>query len=502
MGDVTGFLKYRRGLPARRPIPVRLRDWKEVYEPFPPESARHQGARCMDCGIPFCHEGCPLGNLIPEWNDLVYRDDWSEAIERLHATNNFPEFTGRLCPAPCEGSCVLGINDDPVTIERIEYEIAERAWAEGWVTSVPASAKSTKRVAVVGSGPAGLAAAQQLTRAGHRVVVFERGERPGGLLRYGIPEFKMEKAVLDRRLGQLRAEGVEFRCGVSVGECAPETRAALAPDVTVMPAQALVDEFDAVLLAGGATLPRDLAVPGRELAGIHRAMDYLKPANLVQEGTLASSPISAEGKHVVIIGGGDTGADCLGTVHRQRALSVHQLEIMPEPPPARNVENPWPTWPLILRSSAAHEEGGERLFSVTTAQFLDDGTGHVRAMHGEEVAMVQGEGGRPEFVPVPGSEFELPCELVLLAMGFLGVERQGVVADLGLELDARGNVAADRSWATNLPGVFVCGDMTRGQSLIVWAIAEGRSAAAAVDRHLMGDSALPAPIVPGQLALR
>ncbi len=502
MGDVTGFLKYRRGLPARRPVPVRLRDWKEVYEPFPPEAARHQGARCMDCGIPFCHEGCPLGNLIPEWNDLVYRDDWSEAIERLHATNNFPEFTGRLCPAPCEGSCVLGINDDPVAIERIEYEIVERAWAEGWVASVPGSAKSRRRVAVVGSGPAGLAAAQQLTRAGHQVVVFERAERPGGLLRYGIPEFKMEKAVLDRRLGQLRAEGVEFRCGVSVGECALETRAALAPDVTVLSAQALVDEFDAVLLAGGATLPRDLPVPGRELAGIHRAMDYLKPANLVQEGTLATSPISAQGKHVIIIGGGDTGADCLGTVHRQRALSVHQLEIMPEPPAARDVDNPWPTWPLILRSSAAHEEGGERVFSVTTAQFLDDGAGHVRALHGEEVAIVRGEGGHPEFVPVPGSEFELPCDLVLLAMGFLGAERQGVVADLGLELDARGNVAADHSWATNVPGVFVCGDMTRGQSLIVWAIAEGRSAAAAVDRYLMGDTVLPAPIAPGQLALR
>ncbi len=502
MGDVTGFLKYQRSLPARRPVPVRLRDWKEVYEPFPPEAVRHQGARCMDCGIPFCHDGCPLGNLIPEWNDLVFSDDWSEAIERLHATNNFPEFTGRLCPAPCEGSCVLGINDDPVAIERIEYEIVERAWAEGWVGPVQAGASTGRRVAVVGSGPAGLAAAQQLVRAGHQVVVFERAERPGGLLRYGIPEFKMEKAVLDRRLGQLRAEGVEFRCGLSVGECAPETRAALAPDATVVPAQALVDEFDALVLAGGATLPRDLPVPGRELAGIHRAMDFLKPANLVQEGALASSPVSAEGKHVIIIGGGDTGADCLGTVHRQRARSVHQLEIMPEPPGARSLDNPWPTWPLVLRTSAAHEEGGERVFSVTTARFRDDGTGQVGALRGEEVALVEGEGGRPEFAPVPGSEFELPCELVLLAMGFLGAERQGVVTELGLELDTRGNVAADRSWATNVPGVFVCGDMTRGQSLIVWAVAEGRSAAAAVDRYLMGDSALPAPIVPGQLALR
>ncbi len=502
MGDITGFLKYRRSLPARRPVPVRLRDWKEFYEPYPAEAARQQGARCMDCGIPFCHEGCPLGNLIPEWNDLVYRDDWSAAIERLHATNNFPEFTGRLCPAPCEGSCVLGINDDPVTIERIEYEIIERAWAEGWVDAIPPAVSSGKRVAVVGSGPAGLAAAQQLARAGHGVVVFERAERPGGLLRYGIPEFKMEKAVLDRRLDQLKLEGVEFRCGVSVGECAPETQAAMAPEVVVVASRDLVDEFDAVLMAGGATLPRDLPVPGRELSGIHRAMDYLKPSNLVREGALARSPISAEGKHVVIIGGGDTGADCLGTVHRQRALSVHQLEILPEPPAERSGDNPWPMWPIILRTSAALEEGGERIFAVTTTEFLGDDSGHVRALRGQEVEMVYGDGGRPEFVPVEGSEFELPCELVLLAMGFLGAERQGVVSELGLELDARGSVVADGSWSTNIEGVFVCGDMTRGQSLIVWAIAEGRSAAAAIDRFLMGTTALPAPIVPGQLAIR
>ena len=502
MGDITGFLKHGRELPARRPVPVRLRDWKEVYEPFPVGAAQHQGARCMDCGIPFCHEGCPLGNLIPEWNDLVYRDDWSEAIERLHATNNFPEFTGRLCPAPCEGSCVLGINDDPVTIERIEYEIIERAWSEGWVDAVPPSVRSGRRVAVVGSGPAGLAAAQQLTRAGHDVVVFERAEKPGGLLRFGIPEFKMEKAVLDRRLDQLEAEGVEFRCRVSVGAPAPEVDGAQAPDVTVISARSLVEEFDSVLLAGGATLPRDLPVPGRELAGIHRAMDFLKPSNLVQEGLLDESPISAEGRHVVIIGGGDTGADCLGTVHRQRALSVHQLEIMPEPPASRTGDNPWPTWPLILRTSPALEEGGERLFSVTTAAFVDDGAGHVRALRGSEVEMVLGDDGRPEFVPVDGSEFELPCELVLLAMGFLGTERNGVVAELGLEVNGRGSVAADATWSTNVDGVFVCGDMTRGQSLIVWAIAEGRSAAASVDRYLMGSTDLPAPIVPGQLALR
>jgi glutamate synthase (NADPH/NADH) small chain len=334
------------------------------------------------------------------------------------------------------------------------------------------------------------------------VVVFERAEKPGGLLRFGIPEFKMEKAVLDRRLDQMRAEGIEFRCGVSVGETDAEVRGALAPNVTVVSARSLVDEFDAVVLAGGATLPRDLAVPGRELAGIHRAMDYLKPSNLVQEGLSDASPISAEGKHVVIIGGGDTGADCLGTVHRQRALSVHQLEIMPEPPSDRTEDNPWPTWPLILRTSSALEEGGERIFAVTTAEFVDDGSGHVRALRGEEVEASYGDDGRPAFVPVVGSEFELPCELVLLAMGFLGTERSGPVAELGLEVNARGSVAADASWSTNVEGVFVCGDMTRGQSLIVWAIAEGRSAAAAVDRYLMGQTALPAPITPGQLALR
>ncbi len=456
----------------------------------------------MDCGIPFCHEGCPLGNLIPEWNDLVYRDDWSEAIERLHATNNFPEFTGRLCPAPCEGACVLGINDDPVTIERIEYEIIERAWSEGWVAPVHPSTPTDKRVAVVGSGPSGLAAAQQLRRAGHAVVVYERAERPGGLLRYGIPEFKMEKAVLDRRLEQLEAEGVEFRCGVSVGRPSPTVTRAVAEGAAVLPTADLVAGYDAVVLAGGATLPRDLPVPGRQLDGIHRAMDYLKPSNLVREGAIPASPISAAGRHVVIIGGGDTGADCLGTAHRQGALSVHQLEILPEPPDQRPDDNPWPTWPLILRTSSALEEGGERLFSVTTDEFVDDGSGAVAGLRGHEVELTTGPDGRPSFDAVPGSEFELPCQLVLLAMGFLGAEPDGVVADLGLELDARGSVAADDRWSTNVEGVFVCGDMTRGQSLIVWAIAEGRSAAAAVDRHLMGTTALPAPLRPGQVALR
>ena len=517
MGKTTGFMEHGRELPRRRPVPVRLRDWKEVYEPFPEESTKLQGARCMDCGIPFCHDGCPLGNLIPEWNDLVYRDDWPEAMERLHATNNFPEFTGRLCPAPCEAACVLGINEDPVTIERIEYEIVERAWSEGWVTPQQPTVHTGSSVAVVGSGPAGLAAAQQLVRAGHLVTVFERAERPGGLLRYGIPEFKMEKAVLDRRLAQMEAEGVTFVCSTSVGGTADagtpsgdgviepgEERglgSACALGVQVRSAAEVRAAFDAVVLAGGATLPRDLPVPGRELDGVHYALEYLKPANLVQEGALAASPITAAGKRVVIIGGGDTGADCLGTAHRQGAASVHQFEIMPEPPSDRLADNPWPIWPLILRSSAAHEEGGERLFSVTTTEFVDDGSGAVRALRGHTVEM-RTEGGRPVFEVVPGTEFELECELVLLAMGFLGTERRNAVDELGVEVGPRGNVAADREWATNVEGVFVCGDQTRGQSLIVWAIAEGRSCAAAVDRWLMGTTSLPAPIVPGQLAMR
>jgi glutamate synthase (NADPH/NADH) small chain len=517
MGKTTGFMEYGRELPRRRPVPVRLRDWKEVYEPFPEDATRQQGARCMDCGIPFCHDGCPLGNLIPEWNDLVYRDDWPEAMERLHSTNNFPEFTGRLCPAPCEASCVLGINEDPVTIERIEYEIVERAWSEGWVTPQQPTVRTGKSVAVVGSGPAGLAAAQQLARAGHLVTVFERAEKPGGLLRYGIPEFKMEKAVLDRRLVQLEDEGVTFVCSTSVGG-SPEGRSeavdgaiepgeerglgtACAPGVTVRPAAEVRAEFDAVVLAGGATMPRDLTVPGRELGGVHFALEYLKPANLVRERALKESPISAAGKHVVIIGGGDTGADCLGTAHRQGAASVHQFEIMPEPPSDRLAENPWPLWPLILRSSAAHEEGGERLYSVTTTEFVDDGSGSVRALRGHTVEM-RTEDGRPVFEAVPGGEFEIECELVLLAMGFLGTERHNAVDELGVEVGPRGSVAADAQWATNVDGVYVCGDQTRGQSLIVWAIAEGRSCAAAVDRFLMGTTSLPAPLLPGQLAMR
>jgi glutamate synthase (NADPH/NADH) small chain len=474
VGDVTGFLKHGRELPHRRPVPVRLRDWKEVYEPFPEDHLRTQASRCMDCGIPFCNNGCPLGNLIPDWNDLVYRNHWREAIERLHATNNFPEFTGRLCPAPCEAACVLGINQDPVTIKQVEVSIVERAWDEGWIAPIMPLARTGKRVAVVGSGPAGLAAAQQLTRAGHDVVVFERADRIGGLLRYGIPEFKMEKWVLDRRLEQMEAEGTEFRVNANVGV-----------DVPVAELQA---EFDAIVLAGGATQWRDLPIPGRELRGVYQAMEYLPPANRVQHGDLPESPISAEGKRVVIIGGGDTGADCLGTAHRQGAASVHQFEIMPRPPDHRPDSTPWPTWPLMFRTSSAHEEGGERVFSVNTECFLGDHDGNLRGLRAHEVEMVDGR-----FEKVENTDFELECELVLLAMGFVGPERGGLLEQLGVETTQRGNVARVE-WATTVDGVFVCGDMGRGQSLIVWAIAEGRSCAAAVDRWLTGETLLPAPV--------
>jgi glutamate synthase (NADPH/NADH) small chain len=477
VGDVTGFLKHDRELPNRRPVAIRLQDWREVYEQFDPESVQVQAGRCMDCGIAFCHNGCPLGNLIPEWNDFVYRDRWDDAIDRLHATNNFPEFTGRLCPAPCEAACVLGISQKPVTIEQVEKEIIERAFAQGWVTPQLPTRKTGRKVAVVGSGPAGLAAAQQLTRAGHQVTVFERADRIGGLLRYGIPEFKMEKKVIDRRLEQMTAEGTEFRTGVNVG-------------VDISSAQ-LRSEHDAVVLAAGATQWRDLPVPGRELNGIHQAMEFLPWANRVQQGDLEAAPITAQGKRVVIIGGGDTGADCLGTSHRQGAISVHQFEIMPRPPQDRPESNPWPTWPFIFRTSSAHEEGGERIFAVNTERFIGDGAGNVTALVAHEVAMVNGR-----FTKVEGSDFELPCDLVLLAMGFTGPERNELINGLGVELTDRGTVGRDDSWASNVDGVFVAGDVGRGQSLIVWAIAEGRSAASAVDEWLMGQTDLPRPIVP------
>jgi len=462
-------------------VDLRLRDWHEVYEDFPHETLQQQATRCMDCGIPFCHNGCPLGNLIPEWNDLTRTGRWRDAIERLHATNNFPDFTGRLCPAPCESACVLGINQDPVTIKQIEVEIIDNAFDEGWVVPLPPDELTGKKVAVVGSGPAGLAAAQQLTRAGHTVTVFERADRIGGLLRYGIPEFKMEKRHLERRLDQMRAEGTEFRAGVNVG--------------VDIPAEQLRADFDAVVLAGGATAWRDLPITGRELDGIHQAMEYLPWGNRVQEGDDVlgpdgEPPITAKDKKVIIIGGGDTGADCLGTAHRQGAASIHQFEIMPRPPESRAPSTPWPTYELMFRVSSAHEEGGERMFSVNTEEFVGR-DGHVTALKVHEVTMEDGK-----FVKTDGTDFEIEADLVLLAMGFVGPEKAGLLTDLGVEFTDRGNVARGNNFETSVPGIFVAGDMGRGQSLIVWAIAEGRAAAAGVDRFLMGQTALPAPIAP------
>jgi glutamate synthase (NADPH) small chain len=481
VGKPTGFIEIHRTKPRARPIEARIRDWKEVYLIEADADMQQQGARCMDCGIPFCHQGCPLGNLIPDWNDLVYRNRWQAASERLHATNNFPEFTGRLCPAPCEGSCVLGINDDPVRIKSIELAIVERAFAEGWIRPQPPSMRTGRRVAVVGSGPAGLAAADQLNRAGHSVTVFERADRIGGLLRYGIPEFKMEKRLLDRRLAIMEQEGVVFRPGVDVGGA--------------MPASALRSDFDATVLCGGATAPRDLPIAGRDLSGVHFAVDYLTQQNRRCEGDTVPPEefISAEGRHVVIIGGGDTGADCLGTVHRQGALSVSQFEVMARPPAARAADNPWPQWPAIFRTSSAHEEGGERLYSVSTERFIGDAHGRVTGIQAVRGEMVR-ESGRMRFVALPESGFDVKADLVLLAMGFLGPERGSLLADLGVRMTERGTVWRDASWMTSEDGVFAAGDMQRGQSLIVWAIADGRSAARGVDAYLMGASQLPAAV--------
>jgi glutamate synthase (NADPH) small chain len=492
MADPRGFLKFNRENPQRRPVPERIRDWREVYLPFSADALRRQAARCMGCGIPFCHEGCPLGNLIPEWNDLVSSGDWRTAAERLHATNNFPEFTGRLCPAPCEGSCVLGLIEEPVSIKQVELEIAE--FAAGDLQPATVAPSTGRRVAVVGSGPAGLACAQQLTRAGHAVTVFERSEHIGGLIRYGVPEFKLEKRVIDRRVYQMAAEGTRFETKVAIG--AGTSRDWTCAHDRTISAEQLVADHDAVVLAIGASRPRDLDIPGRELGGIHFAMEFLKGANLVCEGALERAPIDAAGKRVVILGGGDTGADCLGTVHRQGAASVSQLEILPEPPRARADDNPWPTWPRILRSSAAHEEGGERLYSTATSSFVDNGEGSVRAI---SIDRVRPSAGR--FEPIPDSRIEIEAELVLLALGFLGPELNGVVGDLDLALDRRQNVAVGPDFLTSRDGVFACGDMARGQSLVVWAIAEGRSAAAAVDHYLTGSTRLHAPLRPGYMAL-
>ena len=471
MGKVTGFLEYQRETPTRRPVAERVNDYFEVYQPFDEEKVRQQGGRCMDCGIPFCHTGCPLTNIIPDWNDFVYQGRWRDAIRQLHATNNFPEFTGRICPAPCETACVLGINEPPVAIKTIERTIIDHAWNEGWIKPEPPSFRTGKKVAVIGSGPAGLAAAQQLNRAGHNVVLFEKNDRIGGLLRYGIPDFKMEKHHIDRRVLQMEAEGVEFRVNSNVGG-----------NVSVEDLRA---EFDALLLSGGAEWGRDLNLPGRELKGIHFAMEFLPQQNKRVAGDQVPNQILATDKNVIIIGGGDTGADCLGTSHRHKAKAIRQFEIMPQPPELRSPSTPWPLWPLQLRNESSHEEGGDRHWAVATTKFTGDEHGNVKKLHGVRV------GPAPKFDPIPGSEFEMDADLVLLAMGFVGPVRNGMIEQLGVELDRRGNVKADENYMSSVQGVFAAGDMRRGQSLVVWAIAEGRKAARGVDAWLMGESRLP-----------
>ena len=478
MADPKGFLRFERETPKRRPVDVRIRDWREVYEEQEFGALRNQAGRCMDCGIPFCHEGCPLGNLIPEWNDLIWRNEKFEAINRLHATNNFPEFTGRLCPAPCETACVLGINQDPVTIKQIELRTIEEAFQSGTVRPLPPDRITGKTVAVIGSGPAGLAAAQQLTRAGHTVVVYERAEKIGGLLRYGIPEFKMEKSILDRRLNQMKQEGTQFRAGVNVG--------------TDISATDLKTRYDAVVLAVGATQARELNIPGRDAIGVYQSMEYLPWGNKQALGELKDEPkISAKGKRVIILGGGDTGADCLGTAIRQGASHITQIEILPRPSDERPSTQPWPTYPAVYRVSSAHEESGERLYSISTQEFMKNSEGN---LIGLKIVETKYENGK--FEPVVGTERVLDADLVLLALGFTGPEQNSLVADLELELDERGNIKRNKDFATNVENVFVCGDAGRGQSLIVWAIAEGRSTAAAVDQHLMGRTQLPSPIEP------
>ena len=479
MGKITWFLEYEWELPPRRPVAERLRDWGELEGKHPEDKLQRQAARCMDCGVPFCHKGCPLGNIIPDWNDLVYRGRWKDAIDRLHSTNNFPDFTGRVCPAPCEEACVLNVNNDPVTIKLIEKQIIEHAFKEGWVVAQVPARHSSKQVGVVGSGPAGLACAQQLARAGHTVTVFERDDRIGGLLRYGIPDFKLDKHVVDRRVEQMQGEGVIFRPNTNVGVSYPVER--------------LRQEFDAVVLAGGATWSRDLAVPGRELKGVHLAMEYLPQQNKVGAGDTVASQIHAKGKRVAILGGGDTGSDCLGTANRQGAVSVHQFELLPRPPDTRTEEvAPWPYWPMTLRTSSSHEEGVAREWSINTKRFSGDEHGNVKKLHAVRLVWDKANNGRPVMREIPGSEFEMDVDLVLLALGFLGPERPGLLADLGVRLSDAGNVAVDRNWMSSVPGVFSCGDMHRGQSLVVWAIWEGRACARAVDQFLMGHTDLKA----------